>query len=103
LKFGGKAGAEIRRHADVAIGHGNQLMACLVEHEFQAEDLGVRIRRLAGEDQFARNGRIFRHQPAHHGYGGIGFPTHREEHFKIRVVLFKIATQVLFEAFIQTG
>ncbi len=42
---------EARRDADIAIAHDQQIVARRGQHAIQTEDLGVRIRRFAGDDQ----------------------------------------------------
>ena len=84
LEFGGRGAQQIRHDADIAVAHHQQIVRGLRQHEVQAVDLGVGVRRLTGENQARGNAGILGSQPLHHFRLRIVRVAHSKENFELR-------------------
>jgi len=93
-----KAGSDTH----VAVAHHDQIVGGFAKHPVQAVDLGVGIRRLAGDEDPARHARILLAQLLDHSDRRIVFLAGGEENLELRIVLLEIGSKIGLQIEIQT-
>ena len=103
LEFGREGAQHAGSNAHIAIRHHHQVVLRPLQHLLQAKYLGVRVRRLAGDDQMCGNVRKFTRQPLHDRDGRVGPMAQRKEDFEVWIVLLKKRAEIFFQAVVNAG